>query len=550
MSERDRLKPGQLDQERGPAEAAGSHDGPVHFLIDRFGAAGAQRIIQRKMAERRAARLEQESAAQVQAAAEKGTSSAGGPLPHLDTIQKSFGRHDVSHVKAHVDGAAAAGAQAMGAEAFATGDHVAFAGAPSLHTAAHEAAHVIQQRGGVQLKGGLGETDDRHERQADQVADRVVQGQSAEALLDPLGAGRASSPATIQRKIKEFAGEQEKRIEVILPDTKSIHLEVDRGDTVAELKQYMAGRLGCEARALLVSEYVGVDEPVGDQERLVPHLIYKVSAKKSTRSLREDANAEKLVFARKIDAAVVASGYDVFLGGGGAAAVLGSGRDIKDLDYKMGAGFKEAYKKDPDSVVQKLREAVAAQQLKSEVQLANKFVFRVLVRDARADEDTQPIEVSFTTTGSYNPALARASEETEGVTLVGEMELLLDKLFAFCERSTSEMEKLETDFIDVVTLIDLNPALEVPAYIEERLAGYLKKFRREQGTVKTADPRIVNAYNKLAPDIGLQVAMRTSLILSDSTLREQIGLRKLRDWIGKAGNVAKSLQELSKRVER
>lgn len=35
---------------------------------------------------------------------------------------------------------------ATGAEAFATGNHVAFASSPSLHTAAHEAAHVVQQR--------------------------------------------------------------------------------------------------------------------------------------------------------------------------------------------------------------------------------------------------------------------------------------------------------------------------------------------------------------------------------------------------------------------
>jgi hypothetical protein len=61
---------------------------------------------------------------------------------------------------------------------------VAFAGAPNLHTAAHEAAHVIQQRAGVQLKGGVGEVGDPYERHADAVADAVVQGKSSEALLD------------------------------------------------------------------------------------------------------------------------------------------------------------------------------------------------------------------------------------------------------------------------------------------------------------------------------------------------------------------------------
>ena len=60
---------------------------------------------------------------------------------------------------------------------------MAFGGAPDLRTAAHEAAHVVQQRGGVQLSAGVGKTGDVYERHADAVADRVVQGRSAEDLL-------------------------------------------------------------------------------------------------------------------------------------------------------------------------------------------------------------------------------------------------------------------------------------------------------------------------------------------------------------------------------
>lgn len=120
----------------------------------------------------------------VHAAAARGLDAASQPLPHLEQIQQSFGAHDVSHVQAHVGGAAAEASAAMGAQAYATGDHVVFARAPDLHTAAHEAAHVIQQQGGVQLKGGVGEAGDTYERHADAVADRVVAGESAEALLD------------------------------------------------------------------------------------------------------------------------------------------------------------------------------------------------------------------------------------------------------------------------------------------------------------------------------------------------------------------------------
>ena len=142
----------------------------------------------------------------VHAAAAAGTAGAASALPHHDAIQRSFGRHDVSGVRAHTDDAAAAGARAMGAQAFATGDHVAFAGAPSLHTAAHEAAHVIQQRAGVHLKGGVGAEGDEHERHADDVADRVVRGESAEALLDRYsGGGSGGGGGGVQRLVDETA---------------------------------------------------------------------------------------------------------------------------------------------------------------------------------------------------------------------------------------------------------------------------------------------------------------------------------------------------------
>jgi hypothetical protein len=65
---------------------------------------------------------------------------------------------------------------------------------------AHEAAHVIQQRGGVQLKGGVGAVGDAHEQHADAVADRVVAGQSAEALLDGTVSRSSGTVAAVQRK--------------------------------------------------------------------------------------------------------------------------------------------------------------------------------------------------------------------------------------------------------------------------------------------------------------------------------------------------------------
>ncbi|HTJ43819.1 MAG TPA: DUF4157 domain-containing protein [Kofleriaceae bacterium] len=126
-------------------------------------------------------------------AARAGLTGAGDRLPHADRIAAAFGPHDVSDVRAQVGGAAAGACASLGAVAYAHDGAVAFAGQPDLHTAAHEAAHVVQQRGGVQCKGATGEAGDAHERHADAVADAVVNGLSAASLLDevaPRGGAR------------------------------------------------------------------------------------------------------------------------------------------------------------------------------------------------------------------------------------------------------------------------------------------------------------------------------------------------------------------------
>jgi hypothetical protein len=132
----------------------------------------------------------------VREAAEYGTVGSSGLLPYVTEIQRAFGRHEVNHIRAHQGSRAAAAARAIGARAYTTGEKVAFAGSPDLHTAAHEAAHVVQQRAGVQLTGNVGEVGDVYERHADAVADRVVAGQSSEALLDAYAPG--ASPQSIK----------------------------------------------------------------------------------------------------------------------------------------------------------------------------------------------------------------------------------------------------------------------------------------------------------------------------------------------------------------
>ncbi len=136
------------------------------------------------------------SSTDVHSVAERGVSGVGTALPYRETIQKSFGAHDVSGVCAHLGGEAARASQAIDATAYATGSDVAFATSPSLHTAAHEAAHVVQQRAGVQLKGGVGEVGDSYEQHANAVADQVVQGKPAESMLDQMAGSSSTGGST------------------------------------------------------------------------------------------------------------------------------------------------------------------------------------------------------------------------------------------------------------------------------------------------------------------------------------------------------------------
>jgi hypothetical protein len=124
---------------------------------------------------------------------------------NLEKVQRAFGKHDISGISmVH----SSAQADAFGAAAMAQGETVTFGSSPDLHTMAHELAHVVQQRAGVQLTGGVGSEGDQYERNADAVADLVVKGQSAESLLDQFTGGRAlgktaSAGQGVQRKKKK-----------------------------------------------------------------------------------------------------------------------------------------------------------------------------------------------------------------------------------------------------------------------------------------------------------------------------------------------------------
>jgi hypothetical protein len=194
-------RPGNADPadrraERPPSDSREPDAAPRPTIFELF-AAGVQRK----------ANGAEHDTEQIHASAQRGLATAAEPLPHGQEIQRLFGRHDVSGVQAHVGGDAARASREIGAQAYAMGNHVAFAQAPDLRTAAHEAAHVVQQRGGVSLSGGVGESGDAHESHADQVAELVARGASAEHLLDsysPKGAGSAGATSIQSIQMMKF----------------------------------------------------------------------------------------------------------------------------------------------------------------------------------------------------------------------------------------------------------------------------------------------------------------------------------------------------------
>jgi hypothetical protein len=183
----------QAELERAPKIALAAGTPRLPWPGDRSTSGAMQPVVQRR------ATVAAGSSSDPLATAQAGTSAGGRKLPHLDLIQASFGHHDVSGVDAVVGGTAADASVELGANAYAVDNAIGFSTSPDLHLAAHEAAHVVQQRHGFAPSDGVDTPDDAYEQHADAVADAVVAGQSAEALLDEITTGAAAAPA-VQRQ--------------------------------------------------------------------------------------------------------------------------------------------------------------------------------------------------------------------------------------------------------------------------------------------------------------------------------------------------------------
>lgn len=139
--------------------------------------------------------------------ARAGTRGAGELLPHRESLARSFGPgHDLSSIRAHVGGSSAGACRDLGASAYAAGSSVAFRSSPDLWLAAHETAHVLQQRGGWVAANESDHRGSAAERRADAVADRVVAGRSAADLLPAARQGSGAGSAVQRYKVEPVGG--------------------------------------------------------------------------------------------------------------------------------------------------------------------------------------------------------------------------------------------------------------------------------------------------------------------------------------------------------
>ncbi|MBN1334907.1 MAG: DUF4157 domain-containing protein [Deltaproteobacteria bacterium] len=128
--------------------------------------------------------------------ARHGVQGPSEALPFEAPMEQSFGEA-AAGARAHTGPAAQAATRALGVQAFALGDDVAFGSEhPPKQVVAHEVAHVAQQRAGqetgVQGKGGT-HGSRTWEQEADRAADRAVAGETG--LATDLS---AATPGAVQ----------------------------------------------------------------------------------------------------------------------------------------------------------------------------------------------------------------------------------------------------------------------------------------------------------------------------------------------------------------
>lgn len=122
-----------------------------------------------------------------------GLSGSSSAIPYRAEMESRFGA-DFSSVQAYSGSAAGAACDALGANAYAVGDKVAFgSSSPDRGLVAHELTHVVQHRAsggaGAVASGAVSTRGSAAEREADAVESAVRSGGPMPAISAPIGAG-------------------------------------------------------------------------------------------------------------------------------------------------------------------------------------------------------------------------------------------------------------------------------------------------------------------------------------------------------------------------
>jgi hypothetical protein len=191
-----------VEATRGTRDAVGAADRALPSAVDEPKEVDESRdTLPVRPVQARASSTRAPSPDDTRAIAARGITGTSGPLPFLAEMKPLFGESGacLDGVRSHVNPVAVQAARAIGADAYATGSDIVFAVEPTRELVGHEAAHIVQQRAGVSLSGGVGAEGDPYEQQADHVGALVARGQSVAHLF--AGTGGAVRPA-IQRKAK------------------------------------------------------------------------------------------------------------------------------------------------------------------------------------------------------------------------------------------------------------------------------------------------------------------------------------------------------------
>jgi hypothetical protein len=159
--------------------------------------------------------------ADTRARGEAGVAGSGAEVPHRAALEQAIGA-DFGGVRAHTGPEAQQACVALGAEAYALGDDIAFLDEqPAPEVVAHELAHTMQQGGAatVQPRAEGGPATEA-EAQADAVADHVAHGAPGPARVHVHGGGERAVRRRAGMVHKFDAWAKKHNIKVELSETK------------------------------------------------------------------------------------------------------------------------------------------------------------------------------------------------------------------------------------------------------------------------------------------------------------------------------------------